>query len=77
MDYLKQQGSYEQIGGAAYIAGDPPKSAYGGARRYYARIVVRHAKMRTIIRAGTDLIRDAYDPQAKPDDVLDAAGRDP
>ena len=74
-DWLKKSGEYEVIGGAVYLAECLTSEPTAAHAVYYAGIIARHAKMRAIIHAATEALRDAYDPTATPVGVIDTAGR--
>ena len=74
-DWLKKSGEYEVIGGAAYLAECLTSEPTAAHAVHYAGIIARHAKMRAIIHAATEALRDAYDPTATPEGVIDTAGR--
>lgn len=62
VESLKSAGIYEEVGGAAYLAelgNCVPTAAHA---EYYSEIVKRKSMLRSLILAGTDIIRDAYDP---------------
>lgn len=69
----KTTGVFEQIGGAAYlyrVANSVPNSAHAV---FYARIVADKAKLRGIIQASAETLRDAYDGSEKATEVLSRA----
>lgn len=70
---LQEDGTYERIGGAAYLVKvfqSVPNAAHGP---YYANSVRKRSIIRQLIAAASDTIRDAYDPGCDPETVLDHA----
>ena len=62
VESLKAADIYDVVGGASYLAelgNCVPTAAHA---EYYAEIVKRKSMLRSLILAGTDIIRDAYDP---------------
>ena len=73
VDRLKAAGEFELIGGAAYlfkISQSVPNAAHA---RYYARIVREKATLRSLIEASTEILRDAYEAQREPKQLLSEA----
>ena len=73
VDRLKANGDFEAIGGAAYlykISQAVPNAAHA---RYYARIVREKSTLRSLIQAGTEILRDAYEAQRAPKQLLSEA----
>jgi replicative DNA helicase len=69
-DRLRQEGSFEAVGGAAYIAEVLQSVPYASNAVYYARIVRDKATLRALIHAGTEILRDAYDETADPQEIV-------
>lgn len=70
---LKQSGTYEAIGGAAYLAEVAEAVPTAAHAEYYADIVKRKSTLRSLILASTDILREAYDPTCESQAVLSAA----
>jgi replicative DNA helicase len=73
VDRLKSTGQFEAIGGAAYlykISQSVPNAAHA---RYYAGIVREKATLRSLIKASTEVLRDAYDEQREAKHLLSDA----
>jgi replicative DNA helicase len=73
VDRLKAAGEFETIGGAAYlykVSQSVPNAAHA---RYYARIVREKATLRSLIKASTEILRDAYEAQREPKHLLSEA----
>lgn len=73
VDRLKAGGEFETIGGAAYlykIGQSVPNAAHA---RYYAQIVRDKSTLRSLILAGTDILRDAYEAQRETKELLSEA----
>jgi replicative DNA helicase len=62
VESLKSAGVYEAIGGAGYLAELGHCVPTAAHAEYYAEIVKQKAMLRSLILAGTDIIREAYDP---------------
>jgi replicative DNA helicase len=73
IERLKAAGQYEQVGGAAYIAELAQAVPTAAHAQYYAEIVRDKAIVRSLIHAGTDILRDAYDPAAEARQMLSRA----
>jgi replicative DNA helicase len=70
LDYLARNSTLEIVGGQGYIA-EVAQSVYTAANvRYYAGIVRRCSKLRNIIHANTECLRDAYEGINDPDEIL-------
>jgi len=70
VDRLKREGDFEAIGGAAYLAQVAQSVPYASNATYYAKIVRDKATLRSLIYAGTEILRDAYDLSAEPADIV-------
>ena len=69
---LKQAGDFEAVGGSAYlfkVCQSAPNAAHA---KHYAKIVADKAKLRAIINACVESLKDAYED---PEDVLDVLSR--
>lgn len=62
---LRRDGTFEKIGGAAFIAKISQSVPNAAHTRYYAQIVRDHALMRQLIEASTDNLSDAYEAQGR------------
>ena len=58
---LKDQGDYDRIGGASYLAEVFTKVANTAHVNFYARIVKQKALLRSLINVCTDVLKDAYE----------------
>jgi len=73
VDRLKTAGDFEAVGGAAYlykVSQSVPNAAHA---RYYARIVREKATLRSLIDAGTEILRGAYEAGNEPKELLSDA----
>ena len=70
VERLKQEGEYEAIGGAAYLAEVAQSVPYAANAAYYAEIVRNKATVRELIHASTEILRDAWDPTYDPKELL-------
>jgi replicative DNA helicase len=73
VDSLKRSGDYDRIGGAAYLGRIGESVATAANAEYYARIVRDTATYRALIRASTEILRDAYDPRHAPVEMVSQA----
>ena len=73
VERLKQEGEYEAIGGAAYLAEVAQSVPYAHNATYYAEIVRNKATVRELIHASTEILRDAWDPTYDPKELLSHA----
>ncbi len=73
VERLKQEGEYEAIGGAAYLAEVAQSVPYAANATYYAEIVRNKATVRELIHASTEILRDAWDPTYEPKELLSHA----
>jgi len=70
---LKAQGTYDKVGGSAYLTtlvNSVPTSAH---IEHYARIIKEHSIKRALISQATKLIEQAYDEGGEVMDLLEAA----
>jgi replicative DNA helicase len=70
---LKASGCYETVGGSAYIFKTSQAVPNPDHAVYYARIVADKAKLRGIIAASTETLRDAYDETEASTEILSRA----
>ena len=74
-DWLRKNGEFEAVGGSSYLYECLTSEPTAANAIHYAKIIARHAKMRSVIHAATEALRDAYDPTATPEAVIDQAGQ--
>ncbi len=70
VERLKQEADFEAVGGAAYLAEVAQSVPYAANAVYYARIVRDKATLRSLIFAGTEILRDAYDETVEPTELV-------
>jgi replicative DNA helicase len=70
-DELISRKQLEQVGGVEYMVALAEGVPNAANAEYYAQIVRDRAILREVIRAGTDMIIRAYDPQAKTEEVVE------
>ena len=70
---LIKRGDYEQIGGANYLADVFNRVPTAAHAKYYANIVRDKSTIRRVIYACTDILSDAYEPDADPEKSLGIA----
>lgn len=72
IERLKQAGELDDVGGLAYLyeVSQVPTAANA---LFYAHIVADKATLRSLIRASTEILRDAYDPDEEPRQLLNRA----
>jgi len=73
VERLKTQGDFERIGGAAALADVVQAVPHAAHATHYAAIVRDKALLRSLIDAGTDILRDAYDASDEPRQLLSRA----
>jgi replicative DNA helicase len=70
IERLKTAGEYELVGGAAYLYEVGRSVPHAASAEYYAEIVKDKAMKRALIRASTDVLRDAYDESSPSREML-------
>jgi replicative DNA helicase len=73
VDRLKTSGDFDAIGGAAYlykVSQSVPNAAHA---LYYARIVREKSTLRSLIEAGSEILRNAYEEQREAKSLLSEA----
>lgn len=73
VERLRSAGQFESVGGAAYLAelgGQVPTAAHA---EYYAKIVSDKSVLRSLIHAGTDILKEAYDTTSSSRETLSKA----
>jgi replicative DNA helicase len=70
VERLKTQGDFDRIGGAAALADVVQAVPHAAHAAHYAAIVRDKALLRSLIDAGTDILRDAYDASDEPRQLL-------
>jgi replicative DNA helicase len=73
VERLKQEGDFEAVGGAAYLAEVAQSVPYAANAAFYAEIVRNKATLRELIHASTEIIRDAWDPTIDPRELMNQA----
>jgi replicative DNA helicase len=73
---LKSTDELELVGGRAFIAELMEAVPVSVHAIHYARIVKDKATLRKLINAGSEIVRDAYDPQTPVKDLLNKAASD-
>ena len=73
VERLSGAGAFEAIGGSAYLAEVMHSVPVAAHAVHYAEIVRDKATLRDLIHAGTEIIRDAWDPEDDPDEVVSSA----
>jgi replicative DNA helicase len=67
---LRTKGDLDRIGGAAALAEIVEAVPHAAHASHYAQIVRDKAMLRSLIDAGTDILRDAYDSPDEPRELL-------
>ena len=75
LERLRAAGDLEAVGGSAYLGEILHAVPHAGNAIHYAKIVRHQARLRKIIHAATEMLREAWEPDAKPETVLDDAER--
>lgn len=70
---LHKAGQLEAVGGAAYLAELQDVVATSANVAYHAHIVADRALLRSLIEAGTDIVRQGYEAEGDPAEILDQA----
>jgi replicative DNA helicase len=70
---LRSTGELELIGGLAYLLEIAQAVPHAANARYYADIVLAKSTQRGLIKASTEILRDAYDPSCEPRELLGRA----
>jgi replicative DNA helicase len=70
LDRLRTQGDADRIGGAAFLAEVLETVPHAAHAVHYAQIVRDKSLLRSLIDAGTDILRDAYDETDEPRQLL-------
>lgn len=73
LERLRNQGDLEKIGGAALLAEVLEAVPHAAHAVHYAQIVRDKSLLRSLIDAGTDILRDAYDSVDEPRQLLSRA----
>jgi replicative DNA helicase len=73
IERLQAAGELDAVGGPAYIAEVAQSVPYASNAAYYARIVRDKSTLRALIHAGTEILRDAYEPSADPEQITSQA----
>ncbi len=72
-EQLKKVEQYDVIGGAAYLAEVAQSVPTAANAVYYAEILRDRATLRSLILSGTEIVRDAYDPELSAREMLNKA----
>ncbi len=72
LDRLESAGRLESVGGASYLAEVAQSVPFASNAAYYARIVAEKAKLRRIIHAATDALREAYATNQPAKEILNS-----
>jgi replicative DNA helicase len=72
---LIKRGQLEDVGRAPYLAELWDAAPTAANAEYYARIVRDKSIVRSLIHAGTEILRDAYDQNQPAEEMLEAAER--
>lgn len=70
---LKKAGVYDKVGGAAYLAEILQSVPTAANAAYYAHIVRDKATLRSLIHASTEILRDAYNDEVAPHEMVGQA----
>ncbi len=70
LERLRSQGDSDRIGGAAFLAEVLETVPHAAHAVHYAQIVRDKSLLRSLIDAGTDILRDAYDATDEPRQLL-------
>jgi len=70
VERLRSKGDFDRIGGAAAITAVVESVPHAAHAVHYAQIVRDKALLRSLIDAGTDILRDVYDAADEPRELL-------
>lgn len=70
---LKESGELEAIGGVAYLAEVSQAAPHAANAAHYADLIIRAAKLRSLINGATTTLQAAYDGRTDPDEILNQA----
>jgi replicative DNA helicase len=73
LERLRSAGDLEAIGGPAYLAEVLHSVPHAANAVYYAEIVRQKSTLRSLIHAGTEILRDAYEPTVDPREMVSRA----
>ncbi|HEX4148190.1 MAG TPA: replicative DNA helicase, partial [Pirellulales bacterium] len=73
VERLKKAGDLELVGGMSYLADVLNSVPTAANATYYAQIVRDKGTLRSLIHAGTEILRDAYDGSAEARELLSKA----
>jgi replicative DNA helicase len=73
VERLKNNGQFDAIGGAAYLAETLQSVPTAAHAVYYAEIVKSKSTLRSLIHSSTEILRDAYDESIEPGEMLSRA----
>jgi len=73
VERLKTTNDFDAIGGAAYLAEIAQAVPVAAHATYYADIIRDKATLRSLIHAGMDILRMAWDPTSAPRELLSGA----
>lgn len=69
--WLRSKELLVEVGGSGYISGLTRSVSSAANIDYHAQIISEKATLRDVILGGSELVKDAYSPDADPYDVLD------
>lgn len=72
-EHLRENGDWEFVGGAAYLAKVARSVPHAAHAASYADIVRKKATSRNLIVAATDILQDAYQEAGKPEELIGRA----
>jgi replicative DNA helicase len=70
---LRDAGEDEIVGGSAYLLEICQEVSTAAHAEYYARVIHEKSMLRSLIHAGTDIVRDAYKPNVDTRETLNNA----
>ncbi len=73
VDELKRQDAFDSMGGASFLAQVGNSVATAAHATYYAEVVRHHATCRSLINACTEILQEAYAPDANAPALLSRA----
>jgi replicative DNA helicase len=73
VDDLRRQGTFDSMGGAAFLAKVGNSVATAAHAEYYAEIVRHDSTCRALINSCTDILQEAYQPDSNAQELLSRA----
>ena len=73
VEELNRNSELETIGGIAYLAEIAQAAPHAAHATHYSKVVADHAVVRALIQTSTEVLRDAYNPDFEPRELVSQA----